>query len=255
MTTTTPHAVDLHGHPVAAPDQWLERRLALLARERALMQLHDEVARERRALPWRRLERDYVFDTPAGPRRLAELFGDKRQLLLQHFMLAPGEGEGCRGCSFMADHVDPMLPHLAQRDVAFVAVSRAPLAEIERFRERMGWRFPWVSSHGSAFNADFGVSFTPAQRAGGEVPYNYAMRPFPHADAPGVSVFAKDGAGEVFHAYATFGRGVEVMMGTYALLDLVPRGRDEAPGQGMAWLRHHDRYEQPAPPPACCGAA
>ena len=241
--------------PVVTSDQWLARREALLARERALMQLHDEVARERRALPWQRLARDYVFDTADGPRRLADLFEGRRQLLVQHFMLAPGADAGCVGCSFMADHVDPMRAHLAQRDVAFVAVSRAPLPEIERFRARMGWRFPWVSAHGSAFNHDFGVSFTPAQRATGEVPYNYAMRPFPHADAPGVSVFAKDDAGEVFHTYSTFGRGVEVMMGTYALLDLVPRGRGEAAGQGMAWLRHHDRYEQPVPAAACCRTA
>jgi len=141
------------------------------------------------------------------------------------------------------DHIDGAKVHLAQRDLTLLVVSRAPLVDIERFRQRMGWQFKWVSSHGSDFNHDFGVTFTPEERAKGEVYYNYGMQPFPQEEAPGISVFYKDDAGDVFHTYSTYGRGVEVMMGTYRLLDLTPKGRDEMPGQGMAWLRHHDRYE------------
>jgi predicted dithiol-disulfide oxidoreductase (DUF899 family) len=157
----------------------------------------------------------------------------------------------------MADHHDGMQPHLAQRDVTLLVVSRAPLAQIEDFRRRMGWRFRWVSSHGSDFNHDYGVSFTPEQRAHGSVPYNYQQQPFPHEEAPGISVFVCDDAGTVFHSYSSYGRGVEAMMGTYTLLDLVPRGRGEdALDYGMAWVRHHDRYENAVPAAAggCCAA-
>ena len=230
-------------HPVVSADQWLAERTKLLNREKELTRLQDEIASERRALPWRRMEKDYSFDTPAGPRKLAELFEGRRQLLVQHFMLAPGWEQGCKSCSFMADHNDGMTAHLAQRDTTFVAVSRAPLAEIERFRQRMGWQFNWVSSAGSEFNYDFGVSFTGKQMSTGRVFYNYVSQPFPHEEAPGISVFYKDDAGEVFHTYSRFGRGVEIMMGTYDMLDLTPKGRDEASGGGMSWVRHHDRYE------------
>ena len=229
-------------HPVVSRDQWIAERKKLLAREKALTHLRDEVARERRELPWVRVEKDYVFDAPAGRRTLAELFHGRRQLLVQHFMLGPGWEQGCKSCSFMADHTDAMNVHLAQRDVTMIAVSRAPLAEIERFRRRMGWQFEWVSSNGSDFNYDWHVSFTAAEK-GREVYYNYAMRPFMSEELPGISVFYKDDAGAIFHAYSTYGRGVEVMMGTYNMLDLTPKGRDEKAGQGMAWLRHHDRYE------------
>jgi len=236
---------------------WLAERLALLAREKELTRAQDELARQRRQLPWVRVDKAYVFDTPQGPRGLSELFEGRRQLLVQHFMFAPDWNEGCKSCSFMADHHDGMLPHLAQRDVALLVVSRAPLAQIEAFRRRMGWSFRWVSSHGSDFNHDYGVSFTPGQRARGAVPYNYQLQPFPHEEAPGISVFSRDDAGTVFHTYSRYGRGVEVMMGTYALLDLVPRGRDEdALAYGMEWVRHHDRYESAAPAAigGCCAA-
>lgn len=167
----------------------------------------------------------------------------REQLLVQHFMLGPGWEQGCPSCSFMADHTDGMNVHLAHRDVTFVAVSRAPLAEIERFRQRMGWRFKWVSSHGGDFNYDFHVSFTPEEVAKGEVHYNYGKWPFPHEELPGISVFYGDDAGEIFHTYATYGRGVEVMMGAYNLLDLTPKGRDEDHlSFTMEWVRHHDRY-------------
>ncbi len=230
-------------HPVVSRDRWIAARKTLLAREKELTRLRDQVARERRALPWVRIDKNYVFDTTEGQRTLAELFEGRRQLLVQHFMFGPGWEQGCPSCSFMADHSDGMTVHLAHRDVTFVAISRAPLAEIERFRKRMGWRFRWVSSNRSDFNYDFAVSFTPEERAKGEVYYNYGIQPFESEELPGISVFYKDDAGEVFHTYSTYRRGVEVMMGTYNLLDLTPKGRDEEPGEGMAWTRHHDRYE------------
>lgn len=242
-------------HSIVSRDRWIAERKTLLAREKELTRLRDQIARERRALPWVRVEKDYVFDTPEGPRTLAELFEGRRQLLVQHFMFAPGWEEGCKSCSYMADHNDGANVHLAQRDVTLLAVSRAPLADIERFRRRMGWQFKWVSSHGSDFNHDFGVSFTPQEMASGKVDYNYGIQPFPHEEAPGISVFYKDDAGDVFHTYSTYGRGVEVMMGTYNLLDLTPKGRDEGRlSYTMEWVRHHDRY-QPQPPAKAAPAA
>jgi predicted dithiol-disulfide oxidoreductase (DUF899 family) len=232
-------------HPVVSRDRWIAERKALLAHEKELTRLRDQIASERRALPWVRIEKNYVFDAPEGRRPLADLFEGRRQLLVQHFMLGPGWEQGCPSCSFMADHIGGMELHLAHRDVTLLVVSRAPLAEIERFRRRMGWQFKWVSSHGGDFNHDFAVSFTPEQRAGGEVYYNYAQAAFRSEEAPGVSLFYRDDAGEVFHTYSTFGRGVEVMMGTYNLLDLTPAGRNEHnPAYPMDWVRHHDRYEQ-----------
>jgi len=247
-------------HPVVSTDRWIAERKALLAREKELTRLRDQIAAERRALPWERVEKNYVFDTPEGSRTLAELFEGRRQLLVQHFMFAPGWEQGCPSCSFMADHTDGMKVHLAHRDVSMLAVSRAPLTDIERFRQRMGWRFKWVSSHGTDFNRDFGVTFTPEELAKGELHYNYGAWRQLSEELPGVSVFYKDDAGDVFHTYSTYRRGVEVMMGTYNLLDLTPKGRDEEKGQGMGWVRHHDRYEpqplaKPAPAADSCGAA
>jgi predicted dithiol-disulfide oxidoreductase (DUF899 family) len=260
MNTAIAEANTAH-HPVVSGDQWVARRKALLAREKELTRLHDQIAAERRALPWVRVDKPYVFEGPEGRRTLAELFEGRHQLVVQHFMLAPGWEQGCKACSFMADHIDGARVHLAQRDLTLVVVSRAPLAEIERFRRRMGWQFTWVSSHGSDFNHDFGVSFTPQELARGEVNYNYTTLPFTLEEAPGISVFFRDDAGDVFHTYSTYGRGVELMMGAYNFLDLAPKGRDED-GQSypMEWVRHHDRYE-PAPAVkaapesgACCGS-
>lgn len=228
---------------VVTHEQWLQARLELLAAEKAFSRQRDELTRRRMAMPWERVEKEYVFDTPDGKRKLADLFDGRHQLLVQHFMFGPGWEQGCPSCSFMADHTDGMDVHLNQRDVTLIAISRAPLAEIERFRRRMGWQFRWVSSHDSDFNRDFGVSFTPEQVATGTVHYNYGPWPHPHEELPGISVFCKDDAGDVFHTYSTYGRGVEVMMGTYHMLDLVPKGRDEAQlAFSMAWVRHHDRY-------------
>ncbi len=252
MTPDTAH------HPVVSRDDWLAQRRALLAREKALTRQRDEIARERRALPWVRMDKDYVFDTRAGRRTLAGLFEGRRQLMVQHFMLAPGWEQGCKSCSFMADHLIGAEIHLAQRDLTVTLVSRAPLDEIERFRRRMGWDFNWASANGSDFNQDFGVSFPPASRVDGEVEYNYRMTAFPQEEAPGISFFYKDDDGAVFHTYSIYGRGVEAMMMTYALLDMAPLGRgEEHDAYGMEWVRHHDRYEQgPASTPAsaCCAA-
>jgi predicted dithiol-disulfide oxidoreductase (DUF899 family) len=239
-------------HPVVSQERWIAERKKLLARERELTHLRDQIARERRALPWVRIDKVYTFDASVGTRTLADLFEGRHQLMVQHFMLGPGWEQGCPSCSFMADHTDGMNVHLAHRDVTFVAISRAPLAEVERFRRRMGWQFNWVSSFGSDFNHDFHVSFTP-QEAKGHVYYNYDTQPFECEELPGISVFYKDDAGDVFHTYSTYRRGVEAMMGTYNLLDLTPKGRDERDGP-MAWVRHHDRYE-PAPPVKAAAAA
>jgi predicted dithiol-disulfide oxidoreductase (DUF899 family) len=232
-------------HSIVSHDRWVEARKALLAREKELTHLADQIARERRALPWERMQKNYAFDTPEGRQSLADLFDGRSQLVVQHFMFAPGWEEGCRSCSFMADHIQGANVHLAQRDVTLVVVSRAPLPEIERFRERMGWTFRWVSSYGGDFNRDFGVSFTPEEKAKDEVYYNYGKQTFGSEEMPGISAFYKDSAGTVFHTYSTYGRGVEMMMGTYRFLDIAPKGRDEDRlSYPMEWIRHHDRYEQ-----------
>lgn len=247
-------------HPVVSRERWLAARKALLAREKELTHLQDQIARERQALPWVRVEKDYVFQTLEGPRRLIDLFDGRSQLLVQHFMFAPGWEQGCKSCSYMADHNDGTLIHLANRDVTLLVVSRAPLADLERFRQRMGWKFRWVSSFGTDFNHDFGVNFTQDEMSSGKVNYNYVKQPFPHEEAPGLSVFVRDDEGNIFHTYSRFGRGVEVMMHTYNLMELTPKGRDEDElDYPMAWVRHHDRYEQAAPvqvPKAasCCGS-
>ncbi|UES59661.1 DUF899 domain-containing protein (plasmid) [Roseibium aggregatum] len=226
---------------VVTHEDWLAARRDLLQKEKELTHLRDRVTSERLALPWERIEKDYVFDTLDGPRSLAGLFEGRSQLVVQHFMLAPGWKEGCPSCSFMADHTDGMNLHLANHDVTMIAVSRAPLADIERYRKRMGWTFGWVSSFGSDFNYDFRVSFTPEEVASGQIDYNFGGWNMTGEEWPGVSAFIKNEAGEVFRTYSTYGRGVEVMMGTYAMLDLTPKGRNEA--RGMDWVRRHDRYE------------
>lgn len=228
---------------IATGEEWLSARLELLEAEKDLVRHSDEVARQRRQLPRVKVDKVYTFDTPEGKNTLADLFEGRSQLLVQHFMFGPGWKQGCPSCSFMADHTDGMTVHLANRDVTFVAISRAPLDEIERFRRRMGWQFTWVSSFDSDFNYDFHVSFTPEERAKDCVQYNFGTQPFESEELPGISVFCKDDAGDVCHTYSTYRRGVEVMMGTYRLLDLTPKGRDERDvSNKMEWVRHHDRY-------------
>ena len=228
---------------IVSQEEWLRARKALLVKEKALTRMRDELARERSTLPWVRLEKPYVFDSSAGKQTLAQLFGAKSQLVIYHFMFGPAWQEGCPSCSILADHVDPSLVHLAQRDVAFCAVSRAPIAAIAAFKQRMGWGFPWVSSHGSDFNFDFGVSFRSEELAAKAKLYNYESSEPYGEETPGMSVFYRDESGAVFHTYSSFGRGPEPLIGVYTLLDLVPKGRDEAGlPWPMAWVRHHDRY-------------
>ena len=200
-----------------------------------------------------KVEKTYLFDSSTGPKSLDDLFGDKSQLIINHFMLAPGWKEGCVGCSFGADHVEGTLVHLAQRDVAYVAVSRAPLAEIETYKQRMGWHFDWVSSFGNDFNYDFHVSFTPDQLAARNAEYNYQMIDPGIEELPGYSVFAKNETGEVFHTYSAFARGGEALLGTYVLLDMTPKGRDETLNGNLTdWVKRHDEYAATGKPGTCC---
>jgi predicted dithiol-disulfide oxidoreductase (DUF899 family) len=229
---------------VVSPNEWLEARKQFLAKEKEFTRLRDELSRQRRELPWERVGKSYVFTGPAGEVKLADLFGDRNQLVIYHFMLGPDWGEGCPSCSFLADHFNSFLVHLNARDVSFAAVSRAPLPQIEAFKQRMGWTFPWVSSFNNDFNYDYHVSFTKDEMAEGKVYYNYVRQTFGSEEAPGLSVFYKDATGEIFHTYSTYARGLDILVGTYNFLDLVSKGRDEDDLTfTMAWVRHHDKYE------------
>jgi predicted dithiol-disulfide oxidoreductase (DUF899 family) len=234
------------GHPnVVSHVEWLTARTELLAKEKEFTRLRDELSRQRRTLPWEKVEKRYEFDSTRGKVTLADLFDSRSQLIVYHFMFGPGWQQGCPSCSFVSDHFDGSTIHLANRDTALAVVSRAPLAEIEAFKKRMGWKFPWVSSFASDFNFDYHVSFTPEEKSGGKVYYNYSVGEFPSEEAPGTSVFAKDAKGEVFHTYSSYARGLDILMGTYNLLDLVPKGRDEGSvAFSMSWVRHHDRYTE-----------
>jgi predicted dithiol-disulfide oxidoreductase (DUF899 family) len=231
-------------HRVVSHDEWLAARKAYLAEEKAFSRARDALAEKRRELPWEKVEKTYVFDGPNGKETLADLFGGKSQLIVYHFMLGPDWEAGCPSCSLLADHFDGAVVHLAQRDVTFLVVSRAPLAQIEKFKRRMGWRFKWMSSFDTDFNYDYQVSASPAEKASGKTFYNYVETTFPSEERPGASVFYKNDAGEVFHTYSSYGRGLDIVIGAYNLLDLAPKGRDEAGlPWPMAWVRHHDRYD------------
>lgn len=231
-------------HPVASNEEWRAAREALLAKEKQLTRLRDALTRERRALPWRRVEKEYTFDGPKGRETLAELFDGRSQLIVYHFMYGPEWVEGCKSCSFLADHFDPAIVHLAQRDVTMVAVSRAPRKELEAFQKRMGWGFKWLSSFGSDFNRDFHVSFSEEEVEGGTAFYNYKRQGFAGTEAPGASVFVLSRQGEVFHTYSVYERGLDMFITAYHYLDIVPKGRDEdGLGYSMEWLRLHDSYE------------
>jgi predicted dithiol-disulfide oxidoreductase (DUF899 family) len=233
-------------HRVVSGEEWLAARRELLAKEKEFTRVRDELSRLRRALPWQRVDKPYQFEGPAGRATLADLFDGRSQLIVQHFMFDPGWDAGCKSCSFWADNFDGFYLHLNQRDVTLVAVSRAPWPVIARFKERMGWSFPWVSSAGSDFNFDFGVSFAADQLAAGEITYNYAPRRTAMTELPGISVFARDEEGKVFHTYSCYARGLDMMNACYHYLDLVPKGRDEAGlPYPQAWVRHHDNYGTP----------
>ena len=227
--------------PTASRSEWLEARVRLLGREKELTRLRDQISRERRQLPWVPVTADYRFDGPNGELSLAGLFGESSQLLVYHFMFGPTWEEGCPSCSFWADNFDGIGVHLAHRDVALVAVSRAPFQKLEAYRRRMGWRFPWYSSANSTFNLDFNVSFTPEQQRNGAT-YNFAPAANIEDEMPGLSAFVKED-GAIYHTYSAYARGLDAFNGAYQLLDLAPRGRDEdGLPYTMAWLRRHDQY-------------
>jgi predicted dithiol-disulfide oxidoreductase (DUF899 family) len=228
---------------IVSEAEWLSARKRHLTKEKEFTRLRDQLSAERRKLPWVKVEKNYVFEGPNGEETLADLFGGRSQLIVYHFMFGPEWEEGCKSCSFLADHIDGSVVHLAHRDVTFVVISRAPLAKLEAFKKRMGWRFKWVSSHGNDFNRDYHVSFPNDDVTNGKVDYNYATQEFSSEEAPGASVFYRDGGGDIFYTYSTYARGLDMLIGAYNYLDLVPKGRDEGGlGFTMAWVRHHDRY-------------
>jgi predicted dithiol-disulfide oxidoreductase (DUF899 family) len=229
-------------HKIASHDEWIAARKELLAKEKEFTRQRDELSRQRRELPWVRVKKQYVFDGPDGKETLADLFDGRNQLIVYHFMFDPEWSQGCKSCSLLADHYNPAIVHLNHRDVSMVTVSRAPLEKLLAFRQRMGWTFKWVSSFGNDFNRDFHVSFTAEELNRKTTNYNYDVNPFPVAEAPGISVFFKGDEGNVFHTYSSYARGLDILIGAYNLLDLVPKGRDEDGMDTMAWVRHHDRY-------------
>ncbi len=229
---------------VVSQADWLAARKELLAKEKELTRARDALNAERRRLPWVKVEKEYIFDTLNGKKTLADLFDGRSQLIVYHFMWRRELGEGCVGCSFLADHIDGANLHLAQHDVSFVVIPRAPLRDFEAFKKRMGWRFNWATSYGSDFNFDYNVSFTPDDLAKGEVFYNYRITKASIEELSGLSVFYKDSNGAIFHTYSRYGRGNEEVLGTYMYLDITPNGRNETgPNHNLSdWVRHHDKY-------------
>jgi predicted dithiol-disulfide oxidoreductase (DUF899 family) len=244
----------LQNHPVVSQEQWLAARKELLLKEKEFTHLRDKINTERLALPWVKVEKNYVFDTPKGKKTFSELFDGRSQLIVYHFMLGPGWEAGCTGCSFLSDHIDGALPHLEQHDVTWTAVSRAPLSEIAAYKNRMEWRFPWVSASGTDFNYDYHVSFTKDDLATGKVLYNFTETPVPGDSAgtelPGLSSFYKDDSGDIFHTYSSYARGGEELIGTLMILDRAPKGRNER--TTMDFVRRHDEYEKVPKLHDCC---
>jgi predicted dithiol-disulfide oxidoreductase (DUF899 family) len=229
-------------HSIVSKEAWVAARKQLLQKEKEFTRLRDELSRERRELPWERVEKKYVFETESGSQSLGDLFEGRQQLVVYHFMFAPEWDTGCKSCSFWADNFNGIVAHLNQRDVSFVAISRASWNKLHAFARRMGWSFKWASAGSNDFNFDYQVSFT-AQQIEGEVEYNYGKRKFPATDAPGVSVFVRDEQGNIFHTYSSFGRGIDMLNTAYHYLDLVPKGRDEEGlPYSMAWVKLHDLY-------------
>lgn len=249
--STDPVAPDaLTRHPVVSREQWLAARQQLLIHEKALTRQRDRLSAERRELPWVKIDEAYLFHNAEGSQTLSDLFEGRSQLVIYHFMFGEGWEEGCSGCSFLADHLDGANLHLAHHDVAVVAVSHAPWEQFQAFKKRMGWQFKWVSSAGTDFNYDFGVSADPQDIARDNVTYNYEHSQEPFEEMPGLSVFYTNPAGDIFHTYSTYARGLDLLVGAYNYLDLTPKGRNEQ--EIMDWMRLHDRYED-APSSTCCG--
>ena len=222
-------------------DKWRAARIELLEREKAASRMLDEVTQLRSELPWTRVTKGYVFESSSGSHSLEKLFGNNSQLIVYHFMLGPDWDEGCKSCSFLCDHFDGANRHLVHHDVTLAVVSRAPISKIDTYKQRMGWQFPWFSSYGSDFNFDYGVSFSAESIAAGTSEYNYAIRQNVASEMHGLSVFAIGESSEVFHTYSTYGRGLDILIGTHLLLDLTPNGRNEE--TPMSWVRHFDRYD------------
>jgi len=233
---------------IVSRDEWLAARKQHLSKEKELTHLRDRLSAERRDLPWVKVDKAYVFEGPKGKETLGDLFDGRSQLVVYHFMFGPGWEQGCPSCSWAADNIDGNVVHLNARDVSLAVVSRAPLPQIEAFKKRMGWRFKWVSSNGTEFNYDYHVSFTKEEMAKGNAHYNFGPNGFPSEEAPGVSVFYKNGKGEIFHTYSSYARGAESLLGGYYFLDIVPKGRDEEKPWTMSWVRHHDRYGEQSRP-------
>jgi predicted dithiol-disulfide oxidoreductase (DUF899 family) len=233
-------------HKVVSHEEWIEARRQHLAREKEFTRLRDQLSQERRALPWEKAEKPYVFDGAQGKESLADLFAGRRQLVVYHFMFDPSWDEGCKSCSFWIDNLDGITVHLNHRDVTFVAISRASYATLEAYRKRMGWRVKWLSSFGNDFNRDYHVTFTDAERESGQAYYNYTTGSFPAPEGPGISVFYRDDDGAIYHTYSAYSRGIDMVNGAYHVLDLVPKGRDEAGlSYSMEWLERHDAYDPP----------
>ncbi len=243
----------MHTHPVVSRDEWLLARQDLLQKEKAFTRQRDQLNRERRALPWVKIAKDYVFDTPQGKETLSDLFAGRSQLLVYHFMFGPDWEEGCPSCSFLADNFDGINIHLEHRDVTLLAISRASLPKLQAYQARMGWHFKWASSLRNDFNRDFQVTFTPDEIEKGEVYYNYQKGKHPSEELPGTSVFFQDKDGTIYHTYSTYSRGLDMLIGAYHFLDLVPNGRDEDHlSWPMEWIRHHDKYQGSHDNKGCC---
>lgn len=237
---------------IVSREEWLEARKTLLTLEKEETKLRDKIRAERLKLPWVRVDKTYLFDTPEGKKSLADLFDGRSQLMIYHFMFGPDWDAGCPGCSFLSDHIDGTLPHLNNHDVTYVAVSRAPLEKIEAYKKRMGWKFPWVSSFGSDFNFDYHVSFTAEELESGKVYYNFGPLPRDqaHDELPGMSVFFRDDAGNVYHTYSDYARGGEEVLSTLMILDRAPKGRNET--GTLSFVKRHDEYEEQASGQSCC---
>lgn len=233
----------MQSHKIVSRDEWIAARKEHLVREKEFTRARDALSAQRRELPWVKVDKDYVFEGADGSESLSDLFDGRSQLIVYHFMYGPDWEEGCPSCSYLADHFDGAIMHLKQRDVTLLAASRAPLEKLDACKKRMGWRFKWVSSLGGEFNQDYHVSFNDDQQASGGVYYNYRNTTFPSSEAPGLSIFRKEESGVIFHTYSAYARGLDMLIGAYNFLDLVPKGRDEANLPfTMEWIRRHDQY-------------
>jgi predicted dithiol-disulfide oxidoreductase (DUF899 family) len=240
--STEATATDVALRPIVSHDTWLEARKAFMAKEKEFTRLRDQLSKERRELPWERVDKDYTFDGPDGPRTLAQLFGDSSQLVVVHFMFAPEWEAGCKSCSFWADNYNLIAPHLRARDIGFVVTSRAPVEKLEAYKRRLGWGFPWYSTGRNDFSFDYRVSFTPEELASHRATYNYEPIEIDEDDTdfPGISVFVKGDDGAIYHSYSTYSRGIDIVNGAYNFIDLTPKGRQD--NAMMTWLRRHDEY-------------